>query len=137
MIMKIYVKLFSGFLLAFLLCFNANQASANTKDLLENCEEALKEEQRETPTSIGMVQMAQCHSFLKGVYLSMRLLKGPDNQELFCPTEGTNTSMLALILVEYLEAHPDEISQDEAKVASKAMADAFPCTDDDETFSLE
>jgi hypothetical protein len=104
-------------------------AHADGARLLEECGElmtfaetgVLKEESAGASYCLGMVSGM---IGLNAIYQARKDIPAP----LFCtPRQPVTNAEGARIIVRYLEAHPEQLAQDDISLAYFAFAEAFPC----------
>ena len=128
----IAITLVSAMLAAYASTGNAADNTTNSRNLLDNCNSALRffGPNSDKSLSLDAVKAQNCIGTIQGVRQSLVLLKSYIPQELkVCyPQSGASLATITKTIVSYINSHPSTLDTPEAFSIMRALHDKYPCT---------
>jgi Rap1a immunity proteins len=130
---------FCAFALTFLLTPNVvqGQAQAQTgRDLLIDCQNVPKigmSDSMPPPSSTDIRKAAYCLGYLQGareilqIWEASNKAKASNLPPIACISSESTTQELAMVVVKYLNDHPNKLHEGYTLVAFTALEEAYPC----------
>jgi hypothetical protein len=110
----------------------AQSSHRSGNDLLSECQDALKE----SVAIANLVTAGRCFGYLEGLNDSEGLKRRPSDSartlddpglRQWCTPAGVTMGQIAMVIVKYLNDHPERLQEDKFDLARQALKRAWPC----------
>jgi len=94
-------------------------------DLLDACKEVIKHQEG---LDFHAVKAGECFGYITSVNDTSNLWADwRDFERSFCIPDGTKIGRLIFVVVDHLEAHPEQLQLDASSLATNSFQKTFPC----------
>jgi hypothetical protein len=105
----------------------AQQREGHTgTDLLKDCTVAARVDTNKSWAEIS--QTNKCESYILGFWDADAMHRVRGNPTLKCMPDGVTLGQGLLVVLKYLQDHPEKLHLDQAVLTTQAFEKAFPCT---------